>query len=83
MSQQAEALAPAIDHQLYLQVRELRRLRMTVSEIGDQLGLDKPSDRAAIQMICSSQGMRKYAPGELGIAGPVKAGTNRSQRHSS
>jgi hypothetical protein len=27
--------------------------------------------------------MRKYAPGELGIAGPVKAGANRSQRHSS
>jgi hypothetical protein len=26
--------------------------------------------------------MRKYAPGELGIAGPVKAGANRSQRHS-
>lgn len=83
MSRQAEALAPAIDHQLFLQVRELRKLRMTVSEIGDQLDLHKPSDRAAIQMICSGPGMRKYAPGELGIAGPVKAGANRSQRHSS
>ena len=82
MSRQAEALAPAIDHQLFLQVRELRKLRMTVSEIGDQLDLHKPSDRAAIQMICSGPGMRKYAPGELGIAGPVKAGTNRSQRPS-
>jgi hypothetical protein len=83
MSRQAEALAPAIDHQLFLQVRELRKLRMTVSEIGDQLDLHKPSDRVAIQMICSGPGMRKYAPGELGIAGPVKAGANRSQRHSS
>ena len=80
MSHQADALAPEYDHQLYLQVRELRRLRMTVSEIGDQLGLDKPSELAAIRMICSAREMRKYAPGELGVSGPVKAGANRSQR---
>lgn len=62
--------APKIDLQLRAQVASLRRAGHTVTEIGDRLGLTRPSDFDAIRYICDSL-PRKYGFGEVSPRGPV------------
>lgn len=82
MSRQAEAAAK-IDFQLRGQVVSLREQGYPVIDICRILELHKSSEWAAVQMICNSKELRRHRKGGPSIAGPVKAGTNRSQRHSS
>lgn len=78
MSPQAKARAKP-DHQLELQVVPLREMGYSVMRICEQLGLEKTSDWAAVQMICDAKGLMRYRKGGPGISGPTKPGPNRSQ----
>lgn len=84
LSGQADGHAPEPDWQTREQTREqirsLRRLGYSVMEIGDQLRLDRPSELAMIRAVCAEKDMRRFAPGELGVSGPTKAGPSRAGR---
>jgi predicted transcriptional regulator len=59
-----------IDIQLRAQVVSLRRAGKTVYEIGERLGLTRPTDLEAIRFICDAL-PRKYGLGELTTPGPA------------
>lgn len=82
MSRQAEAYAK-IDFQLRSQVVDLREKGWAVIDICRILDLHKSSEWAAVKLICGSKELRRHSKGGPSVAGPVKAGANRSQRHSS
>ncbi len=63
------------------EVMEMRRKGMTVNDIALALDLHKTSEREAIAVICQAKELRRYGRG-IEVAGPVKPGPNRSQRHT-
>ena len=58
-----------IDVQLRAQVVSLRRAGKTVAEIGERLGLTRPTDLETIRMICDTL-PRRSGLGELTTPGP-------------
>lgn len=80
LSGQAMGHAPEPDWQTREQIRSLRKLGYSVMEIGDQLRLERPSELAMIRAVCAERDMRRYAPGDLGMRGPVKAGPSGAGR---
>lgn len=80
LNPQAEGRAPEPDWQTRDQIRSLRRLGYAVAEIGEQLRLERPSELAMIRAVCAEKSLRRFAPGELGVRGPTKAGPSRAGR---
>lgn len=80
LSGQADGHAPEPDWQTREQIRSPRRLGYSVMEIGDQLRLDRPSELAMIRAVCAEKDMRRFAPGELGVSGPIRQGSSPARR---
>jgi hypothetical protein len=59
------------------QVVSLRKAAMSVNEICNRLGIDKPSERNAVSAICAEPGLRAYGH-SIEVGGPVRRGPNRA-----
>lgn len=79
MTPQAKGKAMPVDQQLYLQVRELRRLGYCVNDICYRLDLHRAGERAAVEQIVDAMG-RRYQPGGLLDTGPIKPGRSMARR---
>ena len=79
MTPQAKGKAMPVDQQLYLQVRELRRLGYCVNDICYRLDLHRAGERAAVEQIVDAMG-RRHQPGSLLDAGPIQEGRSRARK---